>query len=456
MNKKWLRVLALLMALALVASACGDDDDDGDTGAATDDTTEETTAPVDDDADIFEVVKSDPLHGTEGSGLTRGISDDSIKLGCIWDAKSYAGFDEGVKARFHRANEEGGVHGREIDFTGCEDDAADQQQFLSLTKQLVEQDEVFGLVTIEGVIPQAAFDYLNEEEVPYTGWGFLPGFCGQRWGFGWNGCLSGNALEDLVPHAVVQTNLADAVIAAAGLDGADLKVAIQGQDTESTKIAEAQYRAVFENAGAEVVYAGANIPVPGPTTDYTPFVRPLLDADPNLVMVSTSFGDVGGFTAALRAAGFEGTIFNFVAYIPGLLDAVPQLAQALEGAYINTQTVPQETQTAYVKQIEADLEASGASSGNFITFGGALGYAQADLWIGLLEAAGEDLNTETFDQAVNVEGITIAPEADGGVGETMWPQHKFLPTNCAAVVKVEGGKYTVAREFECYEPLRIR
>jgi hypothetical protein len=106
--------------------------------------------------------------------------------------------------------------------------------------------------------------------------------------------------------------------------------------------------------------------------------------------------------------------------------------------------------------MEADLEASGAETGKFITFGGALGYAQAHLWVGMLEAAGEDLNTETLDQAMNVQGGTIAAGAEGGIGDTTWPAQKFLPTNCAAVVKVEGGKFTLAKDFTCYEPLRIR
>ncbi|MCU1375512.1 MAG: hypothetical protein JWO68_2798, partial [Actinomycetia bacterium] len=414
-----------------------------------------TTAAPAATGDIKDIVKSDPLSGPEGTGLTRGVTADSIKLGCIADIKSYAGFEDGVKARFARANAEGGINGRKIDFTGCENDGGDQQQFLSLTKQIVQQDKAFGLITIEGVIPQASFDFMSQQQVPYTGWGFLAGFCGTRWGFGWNGCLSGNTLTEAVPHAVEQANLADAVIAAAGLKGADVKVAIQGQDTESAKLSEQQYIDVFEHAGGKVVYHARDIPVPGPTSDYTPFITKVMAADPNVVLVSTSFGDVGGYTAALKAAGYKGVILNFVAYIPGLLDASKQLAQAIEGSYINTQIVPQEQQTPFVKQMEADLEASKAATGKFITFGGGLGYNQANLWVGMLEAAGKDLNTKTFDQAVNVKGVTVEPGADGGIGTVSFPQNHFLPTDCAAVVKVESGKFVVAKEYSCYDSIRV-
>jgi ABC-type branched-subunit amino acid transport system substrate-binding protein len=454
MNKRFLRLLALLLAFGLVAVACGSDDNKDsatDTGGGS-----TTTAAAADSGDIHDIVKNDPLSGAEATGLDRGVSDDSVTIGCVQDAKSYAGFEDGVKARFARANAEGGVNGRTIDFLGCENDGADQQQFLSLTKQIVQQDEAFGMITIEGVIPQAAFDFMNQQQVPYTGWGFLAGFCGTRWGFGWNGCLSGNTLKDAVPHAVEQANLGEAVIAAIGKPASELKVAIQGQDTESAKISEKQYVDTFEHAGATVVYTARDIPVPGPTSDYTPFVQKVLAKDPNLVLVSTSFGDVGGFTAALKAAGYKGDIMNFVAYIPGLLDASKQLAQAIEGSYINTQIVPQEQQTDWVKQMETDLESSKAATGKFITFGGALGYAQANLWVAMLEAAGKDLDTKTFDAAVNGKGLTVDTASEGGIGDVSFPAQHFLPTDCAAIVKVEGGKFVVAKEYDCYDSIPVK
>jgi branched-chain amino acid transport system substrate-binding protein len=453
MNKRLLRLLSLLLALGLVAAACGSDSKKASNNDSSGGST--TTAASTGTGDIKDIVKSDPLSGPEGTGLTRGVTADSIKLGCIADVKSYAGFEDGVKARFARANAAGGVNGRKIDFTGCENDAGDQQQFLSLTKQIVQQDKAFGVITIEGVIPQAAFDFMGQQQVPYTGWGFLAGFCGTRWGFGWNGCLSGNTLTEAVPHAVEQANLGEAVIAAIGKPASDFKVAIQGQDTESAKLSEKQYVDTFEHAGATVVYTGRDIPVPGPTSDYTPFVQKVLAKDPNLVLVSTSFGDVGGYTAALRAAGYKGDIMNFVAYIPGLLDASKQLAQAIEGSYINTQIVPQEQQTDWVKQMETDLESSKAATGKFITFGGALGYAQANLWVAMLEAAGKTLDTKTFDQAVNVKGLTVDPGA-GGIGAVSFPGQHFLPTDCAAIVKVEGGKFVVAKEYSCYDSIPVK
>jgi branched-chain amino acid transport system substrate-binding protein len=291
--------------------------------------------------------------------------------------------------------------------------------------------------------------------VPYTGWGFLPGYCGTRWGFGWNGCLNGQALADAVPHAVYQTNLSEAVLAAADLEAEGLRVAIQSEDATSGQLAEDQYNALFEAAGSEIVYSETNMPTAG-VTDYTPFVQGVMQAQPDLVVLSLNFTNSGGMAGALQAAGYEGAVVDFTSYVPGLLESSPQLADALEGAYTNSQVVPSEQETPYVTMISDDLEAAGAESGRFVTLHAAIAYAQANLLVGLIEAAGEDLNTQTFDQAVNGEGVTIEAGAEGGVGTLTFPQHHFLPADCAAVVRVEDGAYTVAEEFRCYESQRIR
>lgn len=450
MNKRFMRLAAPLVVAGLMAGACGSDDDEGGSGETTD-----VTGSFAEEEDIFEVVRNDPLAGTEGSGLDRGVSDDSIKVGCVYDATSHPGFEDGVRARVERANQEGGIHGREIELLACEDDGGDPQQNLSLVQELVEQDEVFGMFTLDATMGQAAFDYLNENEVPYTGWGFLPGYCGTRWGFGWNGCLAGQALADAVPHAVYQTSLSDAIISAADLEGDGLTVAVQGEDAASGELAEEQYVALFEEAGGEAVYTETNMPTSG-VTDYTPFVQAVMQAQADLVVLSLNFTNTGGMAAGLRAAGYEGVVVNFTSYVPGLLESSPQLADALEGQYITTQVVPAEQETPYVTMIQDDLEASGAENGRFVTLPGEIGYAQANLLIGLLDAAGEDLNTQTFDQAVNGEGVTVEPGAEGGIGDLTYPEHHFLPTDCAAVVTVEDGAYTVAEEFRCYESQRLR
>jgi ABC-type branched-subunit amino acid transport system substrate-binding protein len=478
MRGKWLRIGCIAGVLALVATACGDDDDDD---TATDEGTEQTTETTAAETtagggtettagsgtetsggaggaegetgapqEIKDLAAQDPLAGAEASGLTRGVTDDSITIGCIVTARNYAGAEDGYKARFERANAEGGIHGRMIELTACEDDNLDDTQNLSVAQRLVEQDEVFAIVGVSANFNVPTTDYINENEVPLVAWAINPGLCGTRWGFGFNGCLIGTALPDAVPHAVGQGNLVDAIIQAAGLEASEVRFAAQAGDDDAGRAGNQQYQALFESRGAEVVYAEATIPVPGPTTNYTPFVEAVLEADPNIVYTSTAFQDVGGFSAALTAAGYEGVNMNFVAYVPGLLDAQAQLADALEGTYVNTQIVPQEEQTEYIKQVEEDLTAVEAEAGSFILFGAALAYAQADVLVQMLEAAGEDLNTTSFDEAVNGGGFTYESTAAGGPGSISFPEGHFLPADCSAILRVENKAYTSVVPFKCY------
>jgi len=282
------------------------------------------------------------------------------------------------------------------------------------------------------------------------GWGITPGFCGTRWGFGFNGCLIGPTLPDAVPHPAGAANLADAIIKASGLQPSQVKFGAQAGDDDTSHAGNEQYKEVFEARGAQVVYLEATIPVPGPTTDYTPFAQAVMKSGANIVFTSTAFQDVGGFSAALKAAGYTGVNQNFVAYVPGLLDSSPQLAAALDGTYVSTQIVPQESQSDYIKQVEQDLTAVKAAAGTYILFGTALAYVEADQMVQMLAAAGPDLNTKTFDQAVNGGNFKYQPKEAGGPGAMGWPEGHFLGNDCSAIMKVDGTKYDQIVPFQCY------
>ena len=110
MKRTFLRVGGLLFAVALIAVACGDDDDDdaatattGGTSATTEaedtTTTGESTATSADDTtpttdagtsqfaglgltseEADAMVANDPLVGPVGTGLTRGVTDDTVHV----------------------------------------------------------------------------------------------------------------------------------------------------------------------------------------------------------------------------------------------------------------------------------------------------------------------------------------------------------------------------------------
>jgi hypothetical protein len=318
----------------------------------------------------------------------------------------------------------------------------------------VEQEKVFAIVGVGANFNPPTTDYINENEVPLIGWGISPGFCGTRWGFGFNGCLIGPFLKDAVPHAAAAANLALAIIEASGLPASEVKFGAQAEDNDTGRAGNAQYKQVFEAAGAEVVYLEANMPLTG-VTDFSPYAQAVVKSGANIVFTSTAFSNVGGFSAALTAAGFEGLNQNFVAYVPGLLESSPQLAAALDGTYVSTQIVPQESQSEYIKQIEEDLTGIDAEAGTNILFGTALAYNEADLLVQMLEAAGPDLDTKTFDEAVNGGSFKYEPEQDGGPGALGWPESHFVAPDCSAIMKVNGTKFEPVVPFQCYPSIAV-
>jgi ABC-type branched-subunit amino acid transport system substrate-binding protein len=457
MKRPMLKVSSIVAVAGLVAMACGSSKSNSSststTGGSSATTAAGGTTPVTTTSkSASEATKNDPLIGPAGTGKTRGITDTTIKVGCEFNQAQFTGADDGYKARFERANRDNELFGRKIEFSACQDDGSNTQNNLTIAKRLVEQDNVFAIMSISANELPGTTDYLGQQEVPYYGWGFLPGFCAQRWGYGFNGCLIANYSPDQ-KHVVLQAALADPPIKASGLQPKDVRVAIQDGEDDSGKIAQGGYQQLFELRGTTVVYNKANMPVPGPPADFSPFVTDVMSGNPNLVITSVNFQSFAGFTAALTQGGFKGTNANFVGYVPGLLGspAGAQLAAALSGAYVVTQIVPQEQETDYIKQIESDLTAINAKTGKFISLSAAIAYAQAEMLVEQLKAVGKDLNTKTFDQKVNGGSFTFQSPKAGGPGKLDFPSGHFIPADCAAVVKVVGTEYKVSVPFSCYQ-----
>jgi len=260
-----------------------------------------------------------PLIGAKGTGLTRGITSTSISVGCVYTSADYAGYVGGIQAAFYEANLKG-IDGRKITLVPCKDDTGGVQSNVSEVEQLVQQNQVFALLSLTEYILPGSTNFLSTNQVPYYGWGFNPGFCGYRWGFGWNGCLSPVLLPTSNPlHNVDEGNLATAIIKASGLPTSKVRFAVQAENSPSGTSGNADYDSLFKALGAKVVYSEANFPLTVTGIDFTPYVQAIMAAKPNIVFISTPFADVGGMASALKAAGYKGITMDFVTYSPGLL-----------------------------------------------------------------------------------------------------------------------------------------
>ncbi|MEV2278264.1 ABC transporter substrate-binding protein [Nocardiopsis sp. NPDC049922] len=112
---------------------------------------------------------------TEGDAVdldvATGVTDEAVVIGSHQPltgpaAPGYASVSQGAAAVFAYVNDQGGVHGRRIDYR-VEDDAYDPARTIDVTRQLVIEDEIFAMVGGLGTPTHSGvLDYLNEEGVP--------------------------------------------------------------------------------------------------------------------------------------------------------------------------------------------------------------------------------------------------------------------------------------------------
>ncbi|HYM31327.1 MAG TPA: ABC transporter substrate-binding protein [Candidatus Cybelea sp.] len=122
-----------------------------------------------------------------------GVSDTEIKIGQTMPysgpLSAYGAIGKAEAAYFKMVNEKGGVNGRKIDFVTL-DDGYQPPKTVEVTRKLVEEDQVLGIVGSLGTPTNVAIHkYLNGKQVPQlfvatgaTEWGDPEHF---PWTMGW-------------------------------------------------------------------------------------------------------------------------------------------------------------------------------------------------------------------------------------------------------------------------------
>ncbi|MFF3818540.1 ABC transporter substrate-binding protein [Streptomyces bluensis] len=214
--------------------------------------------------------------GKAGSGAVRGVTDDSVRVGGIVSMTTSTGYskkdtDLGAKARFDRANAEGGVGGRTIDYLGAEDDGQDPAKNLAAARKLVQQDEVFAVAPMSSTTFSGA-DFLQQQKVPTFGWGTLPSFCGPSYLYGFGGCMvptPGGTISQTWPEGLKKV-----------MGGSEGKsVAILANDSDAGTFAIRTYQQSFLSAGYEVTYAKAAVPAGSVPSDWSAYTKEILRSD---------------------------------------------------------------------------------------------------------------------------------------------------------------------------------
>ncbi|MBT2442505.1 ABC transporter substrate-binding protein [Streptomyces sp. ISL-36] len=382
----------------------------------------------------------------------RGVTADTIKVGGIVSMTTASGYskkdtDLGARARYDRANAEGGVNGRRIAYLGAEDDGQDPAKNLAAARKLVQQDGVFAVSPMSSVTFSGA-DFLNGRKVPTVGWGTLPSFCGPEYLYGFNGCLvptPGGTLNQTWPEGLATV-----------LGGArGRSVALIAGDNDAGKFGIRTFTQGFKAAGFQVPYAKAVVPATSVPSDWSAYTKEILRSGPGdkapdaVVSVMQTPYNIGLFTA-LKRSGYKGLLSDPTDYDPGLL-AKDATRQALDGVHVLLQFQPFESDSSAMRRFKADIEKAAGGKNVPLSMHMLTGYMSADLFLAIATKAGRDLTAESFQRAAR--GFS-----DTGtlVGDRAEPKGQKESFGCGALVRLKNGRYKVAVPFRCYPPIPFR
>lgn len=233
------KALVTLVAVALVAGACGGRTGGGATAStsplATTGVVEATAgATLATDAPTTTIGISDP-----------GVTDDTIKIGgsaTLSGPTASIGIEAvgAAGAYFDLINQRGGINGRKIDFITY-DDLGDSTQYLANVKKLIEQDKVVALVTGFG---DAAVEYIASQGTPTITFGVSPATFSSKY----------PTIYPVVGNALLWTQETIAALQEASVVQPGMKVGVIYDDTliDISPYVPA-IKQSWENVGAKVV-----------------------------------------------------------------------------------------------------------------------------------------------------------------------------------------------------------
>ena len=442
--KAWRSGIAVVAALALVLAACsGDDTSTGEDGSPGTTIASRITTGGEWDASAIDVSTDQLDCQGPAANPTRGITDTSIKVGGLLtiDGPTVALFTDaeaGARARFDRANADGGVHGRTIDFIGAENDGLDATRQVDAARRLVDE-EVFAVVPLLSAITSFR-QVLCDEVMPHFGWGFTAAWCNTTVGFAITGCIVNPEPE--------YTSLGGGTIGDL-MQGTDNTVALLGNEDEAARLGIDLLADGFESGGLEVVYAENLLSPTTPVADPSPIVNDIMTSNeggpPAMVYMVADFANSNTMVQAIRGAGYDGLSVNAVGYDPRLATA-----EAFQGAFTTLQWMPFEaTDVAFVQQMNADFDQYIPDTTKNLP--AAAGYIAADLFLAGLQHAGRDVTVDSFVAALNNDWVYPTPNFKG---ETRFPDNHETGVPCGTLVELEDEVYEAVVPITCSDPVK--
>ena len=286
-SRLW-RVVALLLTLALVASACGDDDDPESTDSGGDEPSGDEIS-LDEELEIAEGTVLPLPDCPSDWDPEGGLTDDEITLYMSLPESgpvaALGGLDDGARAWFDQMEP---IDGRSVNLVSA-DDAYDPARTLSNTEDALETVEPFAFVDMVGTPNNLAIrDLLGEECMPqlfnatgFPAWGDPENY---PWTVG--GLLSYNTEAELWCEYVTSEVGEDATVAALYMDN-DFGLA---------------YEETVDGCGLNVVESVRHDPA---APDVTDEVTTLASSDADVVLLGTTGAACPQSMAAIAQSSWD-------------------------------------------------------------------------------------------------------------------------------------------------------
>jgi len=342
--------------------------------------------------------------GSAAAGDTTGVTDTTVTIGTHTPltgpaAAGYSSISAAASAYFDYLNDQGGIHGRTIEYL-VKDDGYNPANTQTVVRELVQQDGVFAIVNGLGTAThQSVLEFLNQNEVPdlfvasgSTAWNQPDEY---PWTFGFNA-------DYVVEGAALAQYASDEL--------AGRKLCVLGQDDD---FGDEFLEGVETAVGADGVTAVERYSVSN--QDVSAQIGALKGAGCEVVALAT----INGFTAlAVGTAAKLGWFPQWMSSSSGadyptlagyLGDAAPQLLQGFIGT--NYAPMADDDWVTLFRQINDEYNDGAAFDGNTI-----YGMSVAHLFAEALEAAGESPTRESLVAAVQsgeLKGNGILPLSFG-------------------------------------------
>jgi branched-chain amino acid transport system substrate-binding protein len=382
-------------------------------------------------------------------GSRPGVTDTQIKVGGVVSetnliGQPYEDTQRGVELYFEKINDEGGVHGLELNSIGYTDDQSNANANVAANRALVEEEKVFAVIP-EATSTFTGAQYLAQQGTPTFGWNINaewsegPNLFGEKGSYLCFECPS-------VPASVIATEV-----------GADTAaVFAYGGIPQSEDCAVGTVNGL-ENYDIEVIQ---DTSLSYGFTDTSAAIAAVRDNDVGLLTTCMDINGTATLAADMKDAGLDIAVYSPQGYD---YEVLADLGEQMEGFYFQAAFWPFELENPPegMQDFLDAVEADGREPSEFLL----VGWLNAALLVQGIEDAGEDFSQESVIEAIN--SMTEPYTAGGILSPTLiwgntddYPEGAHGPalngTACSAFVQVQDGEFVSVfgeegKPFVCFE-----